>query len=226
MKTVLITGANRGIGLEFAKQYQKDDWNVLACCRHPEFATELNKTKKHLKVIKLDLNDKCSFKQLKSQLAEQPIDILINNAGIVGTQDCFNEVTADALLSTFQTNTMGPILVAQSAVPSLEMGNSKLIVNISSYYGCIEWNNEVDYFAYSVSKSALNAATKCMANRLKSKNIIVISMDPGWVKTDMGGVLADLSPQQSISGMRNILEKLTLTDTGKFYRYNGGLMPW
>lgn len=227
MKTVLITGSNRGIGLEFVKQYNKVGWNVLACCRNPELATELKKIKNNnIEIIKLDLNVIDEIMKLCDQFTGRSIDILINNAGISGTEESFNTVSPETLLTTFHVNTLAPTLIAQGLINSLEIGLSKIIVNISSYYGSIQHYNRTDYTAYQISKTALNSATKNMANSLRSKNIIAISMDPGWVKTDMGGVHADITPYQSVSGMRSVLEKLSLNDSGKFFRYDGSFLPW
>jgi|SRR6185437_4060817 len=138
MKTVLITGSNRGIGLEFAKQYSKDGWSVLACCRNPELALELKKIKsKNIEIVKLDLNEIDEIIKLRSQFKNRSLDILINNAGIAGTEDSFDTVAPETLLNTFHINTLAPTLIAQALINSLEIGLSKIIVNISSYYGSI-----------------------------------------------------------------------------------------
>ncbi|MCX7091664.1 MAG: SDR family oxidoreductase [Legionellales bacterium] len=227
MNTVLITGANRGIGLEFVKQYNKDGWCVLACCRNPEYAIELEKIKGgNIEIIQLDVNDFDNISQLGVQYRERPIDLLINNAGISSTDDDFKTISHEMILTTLRTNTLAPILIAQALINSVALGHRKIIINISSYYGSIGFYDNTDYMAYQISKTALNSATKNMAKSLKSKNIIAISIDPGWVKTDMGGEEAILMPHESVSGMRNIFDKLTLSDSGKFFRYDGNLLPW
>lgn len=227
MKTVLITGANRGIGLEFVKQYNRDRWCVLACCRNPEYAIELQKIKgRNIEIIQLDVNELDNISQLGVQCTDRPIDLLINNAGIAGTDNDFMTISHEMILTTLHTNTIAPILITQALINSLELGHKKTIVNISSYYGSIEFYDDTDYMAYQISKTALNSATKNMANSLKAKKIIAISIDPGWVKTDMGGKAAILMPDESVSGMRNIFDKLSLSDSGKFFRYDGNLLPW
>ena len=182
--------------------------------------------RKNIEIIKLDLNEIDEIIKLRNQFKGRSLDILINNAGIAGTEDSFDTVAPETLLTTFHINTLEPTLIAQALIDSLEIGFSKIIVNISSYYGSIQNYNETDYTAYQISKSALNSATKNMANSLKSKNIIVISIDPGWVKTDMGGLHADITPQQSVSGIRSVIERLALNDSGKFFRYDGSFLPW
>lgn len=227
MKTVLITGANRGIGLEFVKQYSANGWSVLACCRQPKNAIELQAIQsKNIEIIQLDVNDFDSISQIGIQYARRPIDLLINNAGTSGTACDFKTVSPEMILTTFGTNVLGPILMAQGLIKSLERSDKKTIVNIGSYYGSLEFYENSDYMAYQMSKTALNSATKNMANTLRDKNIIAISIDPGWVKTDMGGDSALLMPEESVSQMRNIFDKLSLSDTGKFFRYDGNLLPW
>ena len=227
MKTVLITGANRGIGLEFVKQYTEAGWSILACCRNPENATELKKIKReNIEIIRLDVNELEHISELGLRCSQYPIDLLINNAGMAGTADDFNMVSHETILDTLRTNTLAPILIAQALIHSLELGHRKTIVNVSSYYGSIEYYEDADYMAYQISKAALNAATKNMAKSLRPKNIIAISIDPGWVKTDMGGESAILTTNKSVDGMRHVFDTLSLSDSGKFFRYDGSLLPW
>ena len=169
MNTVLITGANRGIGLEFVKQYNKDGWCVLACCRNPEYAIELEKIKGgNIEIIQLDVNDFDNISQLGVQYRERPIDLLINNAGISSTDDDFKTISHEMILTTLRTNTLAPILIAQALINSVALGHRKIIINISSYYGSIGFYDNTDYMAYQISKTALNSATKNMAKSLKS----------------------------------------------------------
>jgi NAD(P)-dependent dehydrogenase (short-subunit alcohol dehydrogenase family) len=229
MKTILITGANRGIGLELARQYSEAGWQVVACCRNPDKASELQKIhSKNIEILPLDLHKRESIQELSSHLKNTAIDIMINNAGMVGNQLTFGDIDYETFSETLKVNTIAPVLVAQSLISQITKGHKKIIVNISSYLASIELNTEDDWAfpIYRISKSALNSATKCMANNLKEKNITVISMDPGWVKTDMGGEDADLTPAESVSGIRNILEGINLSHTGEFFRYDGTKLPW
>jgi NAD(P)-dependent dehydrogenase (short-subunit alcohol dehydrogenase family) len=230
MKTILITGANRGIGLELTRQYSEAGWQVLACCRSPDKASELQNmdSKQNIDILSLDLHKHDSIQELASQLKNTAIDIMINNAGIVGNQLTFGDIDHETFSEALKVNTIAPVLVAQSLINQITKGHKKIIVNISSYLASIELNTEDDWAfpIYRISKSALNSATKCMANNLKEKNITVISMDPGWVKTDMGGEDADLTPAESVSGIKKVLEEINLSHTGEFFRYDGSKLPW
>jgi len=230
-KTILVTGANRGIGLELVKQYAKSGCNILACCRDPDHAAELKllmQTYKIISLYQLDVSNENSVKQLAEELKNTTIDILFNNAGIAGKDDALGSVTSEDLISTLKVNTIGPILIAQALHQQVSQSQNKIIVNTSSTLGSIELNKGDDWFwlSYRVSKSALNSATKCLSNKLKSKGIIVISLDPGWVKTDMGGHDADLTPEESVNGIINVLEKISKDDSGSFIRYNRQRLPW
>lgn len=238
MKTILITGANRGIGLELTEQYLKDGWQVLACCRDPQKANELMQLEKNasdqLKIFELDVSDEKSIQKLSEKLANEKIDILFNNAGILAdprpTTEFFQQqigsVTQQMLMESFKINTAGPLLLAQALLKQVERSDLKIIVNMSSTLGSITLNEDGCYYAYRISKVALNAVTKNLAVELRDKKIIIISMHPGWVITDMGGENAEITTEQSAVGMKHVLANLTLKDSGEFFRYSGEKMPW
>ncbi|HEX4046026.1 MAG TPA: SDR family oxidoreductase [Gammaproteobacteria bacterium] len=231
MQTILITGANRGIGLEMTKQYLTAGWQVFACCRNPQQADALKQLKtqhnNQLIIIKLDVRNLDEIQQLPAQLNHQPIDILMNNAGVIGSRAATLQDSESAnWLETFKINTLGPALLTQTLLDQVAKSKLKLIVNISSSMGSISANTEGGYYLYRASKAGLNAITKSLAVDLKEKNITVIAIHPGWVKTDMGGEHALISPEQSVAGIRQVLEKITLQDTGAFIKYNGDRLAW
>jgi NAD(P)-dependent dehydrogenase (short-subunit alcohol dehydrogenase family) len=222
--TVLITGANRGLGLEFAKQYSQDGWEVIGTARKPDAATELNALE--VRVMQLDVADPGSIERLAKKLQEQPIDLLINNAGIFPRVDTLAEVDFDDVTRTLEVNTVGPMRVTRALLDNLRAGKAKQIVSITSGLGSIENNSFGQYYGYRESKAALNMFTRTLALELKGEGFTCIVMSPGWVRTDMGGPQANLSPEESITGMRKVIEKLTLADTGTYWNYDGTTLPW
>lgn len=230
MPTILVTGANRGLGLEFSKQYLNKNYYVYACCRNINRASELQKLKSaynhQLTIIQLDVESEESIKSLKNYLAQQPIDILINNAGIFTDSDNNNPSNAKAWQKFFMVNSIAPYLITQSLLENCQLSHEKKIINITSGYASISQNTEGGYNPYRASKAALNAITKTLAIENHLHHIIIIAMSPGWVSTDMGGANAPLSPEQSVSAMIKQIEKLNHKDTGKFYSYDGRELPW
>ncbi len=222
--TVLITGANRGLGLEFARQYSEAGWQVIGTARKPDAATDLREL--GVTVLQLDVTDSESVAELASNLDGQPIDMLINNAGILPQQDNLPAVDVDTVAWILDVNTLGPLRVTQALLPNLADGQRKTIINISSGLGSIARNQSGRFYGYRESKAALNMLSRTLAAELGSKGFIVVAMDPGWVQTDMGGPSATLTPEQSINGMRSVIDSLTEEDTGTYRRYNGAVVPW
>ncbi len=222
--TVLITGANRGLGLEFAKQYSQAGFSVIATARNTEKAEELIAL--GVQVEPLDVTDVDSIAALAKSLGNKPIDILINNAGIGGARKSIAEVDFKSIEKTFAVNTLGPMRVTQALMGNLRKGEQKLVVNISSLMGSIERNSRGIGYGYRESKAALNMFTKSLANELKGEGFRCIVMSPGWVKTDMGGPNARLTPEESISGMIEVINGLTAEDSGKFFNHAGEKLPW
>ncbi len=222
--TVLITGANRGLGLEFARQYREAGWHVIGTARKPDAATDLREL--GVTVLQLDVTDGDSVARLAGNLEDQPIDMLINNAGILPAQDTLPETSIETVARILDVNTLGPLRVTQALLPNLAEGDRKTIVNITSGLGSITRNQSGRFYGYRESKAALNMSSRSMAAELRGDGFIVVAMDPGWVQTDMGGANATLTPEQSISGMRSVIDSLTVEDTGTYRRYDGASVPW
>lgn len=231
MRTILITGANRGLGLELSRQYYAEGWRIIACCRNPKEAEELRGIESdnsgRLMIMKLDVADPDAIRNVAKQLDNETIDILMNNAGVIGMQlDTLKDIDADAWVETFKVNSIAPILLAQHLIKQIMRSNLKIICNVTSILGSISLNEDGNYYLYRSSKAALNAATKCLANELKPQDIIVFALNPGWVQTDMGGENALLTPEESIKNIRKLLAGIGLADSGKFINYDGAQLSW
>ncbi len=224
-RTVLVTGANRGLGFEFAKQYHAAGWNVVGTAREPDAATELKAL--GVRVEALDVASDESVGALAERLKGVPIDLLINNAGVSdGGAKSLPDVKLDDYERVMQVNAIGPVRVTQALLANLRAGKGKQIVSISSSLGSITDNTRAGFWAYRESKTALNMFMRSLAMELKSDGFICIPMSPGWVKTDMGGPGADLTPEQSIAGMRKVIDSLKPEDTGKFFKFDGTTVAW
>jgi NAD(P)-dependent dehydrogenase (short-subunit alcohol dehydrogenase family) len=226
MPTLLITGANRGIGLELTRQYAAEGWNVIACARKPEQAAELKAVKGQVSVEALDVTDYAAVDRLAAQYRNTAIDLLINNAGIYGNRNpALGIADYDDYLKVLQVNAVAPMKVALALLPALQRASDAKIATVSSRMGSIGASSGGSY-VYRASKAAINAAMHSLALDLKPSGITCILLHPGWVKTDMGGQGADITPQVSASGIRNVIARTTLNDTGKFYNYDGSDIPW
>jgi len=222
--TVLITGANRGLGLEFARQYAADGWKVIGTARNPGEADALGELP--VEIAELDVTNQASVEALAKSLEGRPIDLLINNAGIFPRVDKIEEVDFDDYSRTLAVNTLGPVRVTGALLPNLRGGVMKTIVNITSRLGSIELNDFGRFYGYRESKAALNMLTKTLAIELAPEGFTCLTIHPGWVQTDMGGESADLTPEQSVSGMRAVIESLGPADTGTYWSYSGEEVPW
>ena len=222
--TVLITGANRGIGLELAHQYSADGWRVIGTARKPESAEELSAT--GAEVMQLDVTDQASVARLAQNLAGQAIDLLINNAGIQPLMWKLDEVDFDKFEKALSVNTVGPVRVTQALVPNLRSGETRKVINITTNLSSIGENKEGGFYGYRESKAALNMFNKSLAMELGPDGFICIVLNPGWVRTDLGGPQAPLSVQESVTGMRRVIENLTPADNGSFWTHDGKQMPW
>ncbi len=223
-KTVLITGANRGLGLEFARQYAQAGWSVIGTARKPETAADLKAL--GVRVMQLDVADAASVGRLAADLEDHPIDLLINNAGMANRDADFPGLDFDSVERVLAVNSIGPMRVTQALLPNLQLGSTKKIVSISSDLGSIERNTGGGFWGYRESKAALNMFTRSLAAQLRDQGFICIVMSPGWVRTDMGGAEAPLSPAESITGMRSVIDGLEPEDTGSFQKYDGTAVPW
>ena len=227
MATVLITGAGRGLGLEFCKQYADEGWQVLACCRNPETAGKLADIPQ-VRVFPLDVSDFAQIDNLAALLQDTAIDVLINNAGIYGDNPRrgFGQLDYAAWMQTLTVNTQAPVKMAEAFLPHLKRGDKKLLVSISSQMGSIADNGSGGSILYRTSKAALNAAMKSIAIDLEDQGIGVLVLHPGWVKTDMGGANALIDAQESVAGMRQVIARFALAQSGSFLKYDGSTLPW
>ena len=232
MKTILITGANRGIGLEFSRQYAMAGWYVLACCRHPETADALNNLaaqySEQMTVYALDVTKHEQIEHLSQTLSNQPIDLLVNNAGIYPTSrsDGFGKTDYEAWASAFRVNTMAPLKMAESFIAHVSKSNLRTIVTITSKMGSVADNQRGGSYVYRSSKAAVNIVVKSLAIDLESAGITAVLLHPGWVRTEMGGPNGLISTEQSVTGMRQVISNLTQADSGKFYAFDGQIVPW
>ena len=222
--TILITGANRGLGLEFARQFKARGYHVIGTVRKPGDAGALHKL--GVQVEQLDVADDASANALAGRLAGQPIDILINNAGIMGHNSrSLTDLDFSKMVRTYQVNALGPMRVTKALYDNLKQGKAHKIINITSMMGSITMNFGGAY-DYRASKAALNMLTNTLSKELGKEGFICVVLHPGWVQTDMGGSSAPLTPQQSISGMIAVIDNLTSAANGKFYDYTGKALPW
>jgi NAD(P)-dependent dehydrogenase (short-subunit alcohol dehydrogenase family) len=225
-RTVLITGANRGIGLEFARQYSAAGWNVIATARDPDAATELKALGPNMRIVQLDVASDESVAELAKSLGKQPIDLLINNAGIGLGANKLEEIKIDEFAQVLQVNAIGPMRVTQALLPNLRAGDGKTIVSISSGLGSIANNKGGGFYGYRESKAALNMFMRTLGAELKDEGFICFAMSPGWVQTDMGGPNAKLTPEESITGMRTVIDGLKPEHAGTFQSHDGTTLPW
>ncbi len=221
MPTVMITGASRGIGREFVRQYLDAGWDVIATCRNPEGAGYGDG-----EALQLDIADPINVKNLSEQLSGKAIDLLINNAGVnlakntnIGT---FDYESWDEI---FWVNVLAPLRIAELFIPNIKISERKQIVFLSSIMASLEQNTG-GMPVYRSSKAALNQAVLSITPHLRLKGITTLLIHPGWVKTDMGGPNAAIDVQTSVSGMRETFESLTLDRSGSYVNYDGKTIPW
>jgi len=229
--TILITGINRGIGLELTRQYLEEGWSVLGCSRHVHESNELNILKKQystlLTLAALDVRDEKQIQSLADEWRLKSIDILFNNAGIYGPEHVkLGSLNAKDWQEVFLVNSISPLLIAQAFAPHVAMSQKKIIAAMSSLMGSIADNFSGQYYYYRSSKTALNAAMKSLSIDLQSQKIVSVVFHPGWVQTDMGGPNAPLPVSESVTGIRQVLSQITLADSGKFLSYRGDELPW
>jgi len=226
--TILITGASRGIGLELVKQYATDGWSVLACCRDPENAKNLQEIVANfssVRIFKLDVTDQVQIRELSEKLRGETLEILINNAGIFGGKQQFGSTSAKTFQEVFLTNTFSPLKMIEAFVDHLDRGIFKAIVTISSIRGSIAKNDSTNSYAYNASKAAVNMVMKCVALDLNKRGFTILTLDPGWVRTDMGGNNAPLSVQESVREMKKVITN-NIGSAGSFLSFKGEEIPW
>jgi NAD(P)-dependent dehydrogenase (short-subunit alcohol dehydrogenase family) len=222
--TALVTGANRGIGLELVKQLKAQGHDVIGTARKPEEAVELQAL--DARVLQLDVTDSASVEAMAGALEGQPIDLLINNAGIGGHRaDSFDDTDFDQIGLTFEVNSIGPMRVTQALLPNVLASQRKLVIQMSSIMGSIE-ENRGGYYGYRASKTALNMLNKSLALELADRGVTAVVLHPGWVKTRMGGAGAMITTDVSVQGLLRVIAGLKPTDTGRFFDYQGNELPW
>ncbi len=225
---VLITGSNRGIGLEFVKQYALDGWNVIACCRAPHSAHDLQALAKqhhNIKIVALDVGNFSQIDTLALQLKDQKIDVLINNAGVYPVSGLGN-VDFDNWALAFKINSMAPFKMIEAFTPHVAASQLKKIATLSSKMGSMDDNTSGGSYIYRTSKAAANMVMKSLSIDLKPYGIAVVTLHPGWVQTDMGGASALISTQTSVKGLRQVITHLSLANSGKFIAFDGQEIAW
>lgn len=230
MAHVLVTGANRGLGLEFVRQLLGRGERVIAACRQPGRAIELTRLAGvhpgHLTVLPLALPDARSMAELVREIEalDLRIGLLINNAGMLVSGERFGSIEAKSLQDSFASNAQGPLLLTQALAPRLS--DAAKVINLSSALASIARADSLHSPSYSISKAALNMASKLLSIALADRGIVVIALSPGWVQTDMGGVGASLTPEESISAMLRVIDGLKTSDTGAFFSHSGKPIAW
>ena len=230
MNAILITGCNRGIGLEFVRQYAMDGWRVYATCRDPDSAHKLKALSGQnpsISIHALNVALEDDIYSLSKQLKNIKLDILLNNAGIYaagGNQ--FGDIDKADWLEAFEINTIAPLLMAQAFLNQVREGKQKIISAVSSKMGSLDDNTSGGVYAYRSSKCAVNQVMKSLSIDLEPEGIKTVSLHPGWVKTDMGGADALIDAKASVTGMRKVLAQLSRQQSGRFIGYDGALIPW
>ena len=229
MTRYLITGANRGLGLEFVRQLLARGDSVVACCREPDAAKALQElageADDRLTCRELDVTDPSAIDDLPENLPA--VDVLINNAGIAAAEEKFGWFDAGTMARVLFVNSVAPMLVTQAMTPVLQKGTNPKVVCITSILGSIAKAEGLSFgLSYGMSKAALNMGVKKLASEMKGRGIALVAMHPGWVQTDMGGSGATLQPAESIRGMLAVIDKLTTADNGRYLTYSGEELPW
>ncbi len=226
MATVLITGAARGLGLEFTRLYAARGWKVLACGRKPD---ALEGIKGNVHFHALEVTDYEAVKALARELEGEAIDILICNAGIGGgrgdTGQSLGAFDPDRMREIFEINVIAPLMMAEAFVDHVARSRQKKLIAITSILGSLAHNNGGRY-AYRASKTALNMEWSCLAHDLGGRGIICVALHPGWVQTDMGGSGAPLTIDQSVPAMVKTIEGFTSAHNGRYIQYDGSELPW
>jgi len=230
MATILITGANRGIGLALAEAFAGRGDRVIATVRRPddleELAAVMARFPDAIEVHRLEVTDPASIASLAERLAGRPIDVLINNAGVIGPERQSSlDMDFDGWLETLKINTIAPLAIAQALLPNLRRGEHPKILTVSSGMGSMAFPKS-DRVAYRTSKAAVNKAMQCLATDLKGEGIAVAVCHPGWVKTGIGGAHAEISPEMSATGLTRIIDRMSLSHSPEFLAWDGAIVPW
>jgi len=224
-RTYVVTGANRGIGFEFARQLSKRGDRVIATARRPEDAVELRRL--GLPGERLDLAEAASVASFAARLAPTPLDVLIHNAAIGSAGPPFAELQINDLERAYRINAIGPLHLTQALLPNLRAASTRQVIAVSSTAGSVTTNEtRGGWYAYRASKAALNQLLRTLALELRSEGFTVVAVSPGWVRTDMGGPNATLSAAESVESLLGVLDRLTPDDTNRFLDHRGQALPW
>lgn len=228
VKTIFITGANRGIGLEFVKQYAENGDRIYATTRSPETASglqQLASIHNNVYILALDVANITEIQNLAKQLSSITVDILISNAGIY-PESRFGKTDPQAWLNAFQVNTLSTYFLAEAFLPHLRRASQAKLIAITSKMGSLDDNSSGGEYIYRSSKTALNMVVKSLALDLRELNIAVATLHPGWVRTEMGGPNGLINTETSVSGLRKVIDDLTSKQSGEFIAYDGKSIPW
>lgn len=228
METIVITGANRGIGLELTRQYLAAGDRVIATCRLPAEAVELRQLAPQgpLSILALEIADELSTEAFRQAIGGTAVDVLINNAGVLGgSQQALGDMDYAQWLHTFEVNTIAPFRITSALLENLRQSTRPRVIALSSQMGALSRKSKGS-FAYRSSKAALNKVMQVLALELEALGIVVCPVHPGWVRTDMGGPGADISVQESAAGLVRLVRGLTLADTGRFWTWDGQEHAW
>jgi NAD(P)-dependent dehydrogenase (short-subunit alcohol dehydrogenase family) len=240
MPSVLVTGASRGLGLELCRQYSRAGWRVFACCRSPANASELQLlagvTSGKLTMHRMDVNSSTEIHAVAADLVDRPIDILFNNAGVA---DAYGSGVLEGMddpdlrtydmeewLEILRTNVVGPGRVTGAFVENVAKSDRKLIVMMASGLSSIANTWQAGRYAYRTSKAALNMLMRGVGAWLEPRGISVVSIAPGWTRTELGGPKAQNSVQEAVTGVRTVLDGLGINDTGTYWNFDGQRLPW
>ena len=230
MARILITGANRGLGLEFVERYLESGDDVIATYRNEESSFDLinmRDERSNLKLLHLDVSSNKSLNSFAENLGDSTIDIFINNAGVYGPRNSsFENVNEENWIPAIKVNAIAPLLLTQLIIKNIRAGTDKKLIYITSKMGSIDDNKGGGAYVYRSSKTALNAIVKSLSVDLKNEKIAVALIHPGWVKTDMGGPNALIERDTSVRGMTEVISNLDISSTGNFYNYDGSIIAW
>jgi NAD(P)-dependent dehydrogenase (short-subunit alcohol dehydrogenase family) len=229
MPSMMITSANRGLGLEFARQYAADGWRIFAACRNPDAADDLHELTRtgSVTVFPMDVTDLSSVRHAAAGLKDESIDVLLNSAGIIGKPgQRTGHIDYESWEQVLNVNTLGPLRVTEAFVEHVARSERKLIVTITSGLGSLTDNTSGGSIPYRSSKAAVNMAMRSAAIDLAPRGIACVLVNPGWVKTDMGGPGAPLTPSESVAALKSLIATFGLAHSGKFFHYDGREYAW
>jgi NAD(P)-dependent dehydrogenase (short-subunit alcohol dehydrogenase family) len=230
MSTVMITGANRGIGLEFLRQYAEAGWQVIGTCRDPSgagAAATLAAERDNVTLHALEVTDEAAVGSLAGVLRDTPIDVLILNAGMMDPQSmALGELQASGFRRVMDVNVVAQAMCLQAFAPHVAASERRIIVGMGSFLGSMACNSDGGGYSYRASKAALHAIMVSASHDLRDRGITAVVLHPGWVQTDMGGENATITAETSVTGMRAVIDGLGSNNSGRFLTYAGEELPW